>query len=50
MEENKELEFLNNETAPSNFILDFIDEDLKEGVYDRVQTCRKIRRNMQFKA
>ena len=38
MEENKELEFLNNETAPSNFILDFIDEDLKEGVYDRVQT------------
>ena len=22
----------------SNFILDFIDEDLKEGVYDHVQT------------
>ena len=27
-----------NTSAPSNFILDFIDEDLKEGVYDRVQT------------
>ena len=25
-------------TAPSNFIQDFIDEDLKEGVYNRVQT------------
>lgn len=25
-------------TAPSNFIHDFIDEDLKEGVYNRVQT------------
>lgn len=25
-------------TAPSNFIEDFIDEDLKEGVYNRVQT------------
>ena len=24
--------------APSNFILDFIDEDLAEGVYDKVQT------------
>ena len=24
--------------APSNFIHDFIDEDLKEGVYSRVQT------------
>lgn len=37
MEENKELE-KNNENTPSNFILDFIDEDLKEGVYDHVQT------------
>ena len=27
-----------NTASPSNFILDFIDEDLKEGVYDRVQT------------
>lgn len=27
-----------NTSSPSNFILDFIDEDLKEGVYDRVQT------------
>lgn len=26
------------ETAPSNFIHDFIDEDLKEGVYSHVQT------------
>ena len=25
-------------TAPSNFIHDFIDEDLKNGVYDHVQT------------
>lgn len=25
-------------TAPSNFIEDFVDEDLKEGVYNRVQT------------
>ena len=25
-------------TAPSNFIEDFIDEDLKEGIYNRVQT------------
>ena len=37
MEENKELE-KNNENTPSNFILDFIDEDLKECVYDHVQT------------
>ena len=27
-----------NTSSPSNFILDFIDEDLKEGVYDHVQT------------
>ena len=25
-------------SAPSNFIHDFIDEDLKEGVYKKVQT------------
>ena len=25
-------------TAPSNFIHDFIDEDLEKGVYDRIQT------------
>ena len=35
MDENK---IMTEEEAPSNFILDFIDEDLKEGVYDRVQT------------
>lgn len=38
MEENK---ILNEETEalkPSNFIYDFIDEDLSEGVYSRVQT------------
>lgn len=38
MEENK---ILTNETEvvkPSNFIYDFIDEDLSEGVYSRVQT------------
>ena len=27
-----------NEVMTSNFIHDFIDEDLKEGVYDHVQT------------
>ena len=26
-----------NTSSPSNFILDFIDEDLKEGVYDHIQ-------------
>ena len=26
------------EATPSNFIHDFIDEDLKEGVYEKVQT------------
>lgn len=35
MDENK---IMTEEEAPSNFILDFIDEDLKEGVYNRVQT------------
>ena len=35
MDENK---IITEEESPSNFILDFIDEDLKEGVYDRVQT------------
>lgn len=35
MEENFNL---TDNTAPSNFIHDFIDEDLKEGVYDKVQT------------
>ena len=29
---------LNEETKPSNFIHDFIDEDLKEGVYTDIQT------------
>ncbi len=32
MDEIKEM------STPSNFIVDFIDEDLKDGVYDRVQT------------
>ena len=36
MEENKILE--EEVLKPSNFIHDFIDEDLSEGVYDRVQT------------
>ena len=36
MEENKILE--EEALKPSNFIHDFIDEDLSEGVYDRVQT------------
>ena len=31
-------EILTEEESKSNFIHDFIDEDLKEGVYDRVQT------------
>ena len=35
MEENT---ILTDNTAPSNFIHDFIDEDLKEGVYNKVQT------------
>ncbi len=30
--------FLENEALPSNFIHDFIDEDLENGVYDKVQT------------
>ncbi|MBR0413631.1 MAG: glutamine--tRNA ligase/YqeY domain fusion protein [Clostridia bacterium] len=34
----KTQELLENEEAKSNFIHDFIDEDLKEGVYDHVQT------------
>ena len=29
---------VNENETPSNFILDFIDEDLAEGVYDKVQT------------
>lgn len=37
MEENKVLTETEG-TKPSNFIEDFIDEDLSEGVYDRVQT------------
>ncbi len=35
MEENLNL---TENSAPSNFIHDFIDEDLKEGVYEKVQT------------
>ncbi len=31
-------ELIKNETVPSNFIYDFIDKDLEEGVYSRVQT------------
>ena len=38
MEENKITETENEELKPSNFIHDFIDEDLKEGVYKKVQT------------
>lgn len=36
MEENTVLE--NEEVKPSNFIHDFIDEDLENGVYSRIQT------------
>ena len=36
MSETEKLE--NENTTPSNFIHDFIDEDLSSGVYDRVQT------------
>ncbi len=35
MEENL---ILSDNSAPSNFIHDFIDEDLKEGVYNKIQT------------
>ncbi len=38
MEENKVLSEELEENKPSNFIYDFIDEDLQEGVYSRVQT------------
>ena len=38
MEENKILTEENETVAKSNFIHDFIDEDLKEGVYNKVQT------------
>ena len=38
MEENKVLTEEVEESKPSNFIYDFIDEDLAEGVYSRVQT------------
>ena len=38
MEENKILTEEIEENKPSNFIYDFIDEDLSEGVYSRVQT------------
>ncbi len=38
MEENKVLLEETEENKPSNFIYDFIDEDLAEGVYSRVQT------------
>ncbi len=38
MEENKVLLEEEAPKAPSNFIYDFIDEDLKEGVYTKVQT------------
>ncbi len=31
-------ELIKSETVPSNFIYDFIDKDLEEGVYSRVQT------------
>ncbi len=38
MEENKVITEELEENKPSNFIYDFIDEDLTEGVYSRVQT------------
>ena len=38
MEENKVLTEELEENKPSNFIYDFIDDDLAEGVYSRVQT------------
>ena len=38
MEENKVLNEEVEAAKPSNFIYDFIDEDLSEGVYSRVQT------------
>lgn len=38
MEENKILTDETEVVKPSNFIYDFIDEDLSEGVYSRVQT------------
>ena len=38
MENNKPLETEATQALPSNFIHDFIDEDLKEGVYTKVQT------------
>ena len=38
MEDNKVLTEENETVAKSNFIHDFIDEDLKEGVYNKVQT------------
>ena len=38
MEENKVTTEELEESKPSNFIYDFIDEDLAEGVYSRVQT------------
>ena len=38
MEDNKVLNEEVEEVKPSNFIYDFIDEDLAEGVYSRVQT------------
>ncbi len=38
MEENKVLNEEVEAVKPSNFIYDFIDEDLEEGVYSRVQT------------
>ncbi|MDO4607793.1 MAG: glutamine--tRNA ligase/YqeY domain fusion protein [Clostridia bacterium] len=38
MEENKVLTEETESAKPSNFIYDFIDEDLSEGVYSRVQT------------
>ncbi len=38
MEENKVITEEIEENKPSNFIYDFIDEDLAEGVYSRVQT------------
>ena len=38
MEENKVVTEELEENKPSNFIYDFIDEDLAEGVYSRVQT------------
>ena len=34
----EDIKIIEENITPSNFIHDFIDEDLKEGVYNKVQT------------